>query len=85
MTHFIADVFEEKHTYRHVRETAPIRTKEQAEAIRAQLEKDMRRFKRQGGRVYKARTGESALPDKAMSYFDKNNREKLFKQRTQQK
>jgi hypothetical protein len=46
----------------------PIRTLEQSNNIRQQLSQDILKFKRAGGKVYFAAVGESALPDRPLTY-----------------
>jgi hypothetical protein len=48
--------------------TEPQRTIEQADKLRQKLLRDIRIFKRAGGKVYFAAVGESALPDRPLTY-----------------
>lgn len=56
--------------------TEPQRTIDQADKLRQKLLRDIRIFKRLGGRVYVAAIGESALPDKALTFKEISKRER---------
>jgi hypothetical protein len=56
--------------------TEPQRTIEQADKLRQKLLRDIRIFKRLGGKVYFAAVGESALPDRPLTYKELSKRER---------
>ena len=59
--------------------TEPQRTLEQADKLRQKLLRDIRIFKRLGGRVYFAAIGESALPDRPLTYKELSRLEREAK------
>lgn len=59
--------------------TEPQRTIEQADKLRQKLLRDIRIFKRLGGKVYFAAVGESALPDRPLTYKELSRLEREAK------
>lgn len=59
--------------------TEPQRTLDQADKLRQKLLRDIRIFNRLGGRVYFAAIGESALPDRPLTYKELSRLEREAK------
>jgi len=59
--------------------TEPQRTIDQADKLRQKLLRDIRIFKRLGGKVYFAAIGESALPDRPLTYKELSRLEREAK------
>lgn len=59
--------------------TEPQLTIEQADKLRQKLLRDIRIFKRLGGKVYFAAVGESALPDRPLTYKELSRLEREAK------